>query len=182
MKKWYLPVLLFGLVWGNTSAQTKNTEPSFMEYAASLPALSLPFHTRCYETLIRAETGHPPELIRKFSGLDVAYIYGRLFQSGPYTGTIYLYPADHLVPVLVVNDTLGAVRSTLNLSQSYCGESENSWGIDFASIRKDYSVRICDTFSLFRRDDESRILEHTRRNGMKCTEYMFRDGIYRQVR
>ncbi|MBL0913073.1 MAG: hypothetical protein IBJ09_11935 [Bacteroidia bacterium] len=182
MKKQYLAVLLFCLVLVNTSAQNKSTEPTFMEYAASLPALSLPFHTRCYETLIRAETGHRPELIEKFSGLDVAYIYGRLFQSGPYTGIIYLYPGDNVIPVLVVNDTLGAIRSSLHLSQSYCGESENSWGIDFASIRKDYSVRICDTFSLFRRDHESRILEHTRRNGMKCTDYLFRDGMYKEVR
>lgn len=181
MKKRYLPVLLFCLVLGNTSAQNKSTEPSFMEYAASLPALSLPFHTRCYETLIRAETGHPPELIRKFSGMDRAYIYGRLFQSGPYTGIIYLYPGDNIVPVLIVNDTLGAIRSSLFLSQSYCGESENSWGIDFASIRKDCSVRICDTFSLFRRDEASRIIENSRRNGMKCTEYLFRDGMYKAV-
>jgi len=152
-----------------------------MEYAASLPVLALPFHTRCYDPLIPAQTSHPQELIEKFSGLDLGRIYGRLFRKGPYTGIIYLYPADNVRPVLVVNDTLGTIRSSLQLSHSNCGESENSWNVDFASIRKDYSVRICDTFSLFLRDEKNRIMENTRRNGMKCSEYVFSDGMYRRV-
>lgn len=99
----------------NQSAKLAETEITFSDYVDQLPQISLPYTFKCDEPLVRPEEiDYENALIKKYKP-EFAGIIGKVYKNDQSIGILYTYPADVLLPVLIITDTTGVKLETIEL-------------------------------------------------------------------
>lgn len=99
----------------NQSAKQAETETTFSDYVDYLPQISLPYTFKCDEPFVRpGEIDYENALVKKYKP-EFTGIIGKVYRNDQSIGVLYTYPADVLLPVLIVTDTTGVKLETIEL-------------------------------------------------------------------
>jgi len=152
-----------------TNQDTVGSKGEFMKLVALLPKVNLPFEVYCEKCCEHLPMSLDEELAEKYLPEGASPV-GLIFSNERYTGILVTYPADILVPAVVVYDSTGKKTDEKTFFTA-CGWDVDYLGLEYFRINADLTLNSTDTSYSFSIDNKTQEIVDTVKTEIVSTDY-----------
>jgi hypothetical protein len=132
----------------------------FQKFISSAPKINLPFTTYCAYCCDYPIIDNDNILLKKYLP-EGASLVGLVSTNKKYSVILVTYPADMIIPSIVVYDYDGKVIDEKNFMTNYCGQEYDFLGLQYFYINKDLTFSEIDTSFTFQMDSITNMIIDT---------------------
>jgi hypothetical protein len=152
-------VLLVLLV--DCSGKTEKATTAFLEFVSELPKVKVPFEVYCTKCCEHPKYNSDDVRLSKYFPESSAFM-GVISQNDKYVSVLVTYPADMIIPSVVIYDINGVKIDEKTFMGDWCDRDIDYLGLQYFIIDKNYLLMEIDTGYSFKMDSlNSQIIDTT---------------------